>query len=152
MFSMLIRRLSNHPPHTWGPRTYRAGLKAHGRITPTCVGKAKCKQPDKAVCWDHPHIRGDHRHNPLPIASRWGSPPHTWGPHGLLVQCGNACRITPHIRGDHHHLKSGLYACIGSLPHTWGPPWHGVKTMPMMRITPTYMGTTLGTADHNQRI
>ena len=67
------------PPLAWGrgPRHGEAGDR--GRITPTRVGKSRCRGRATAPAPDHPHSRGEEGGRWSASHRRSGSPPLAWG-------------------------------------------------------------------------
>src|SRR5690554_5186812 len=88
----------------------------------------------------HPHVRGDHETVGLDPQVGFGSPPHAWGSHLMLVDFTYYLRFTPtrvgitsasakasfrsavhpHTRGDHVSVICNFATLIGSPPHAWG--------------------------------
>ncbi len=117
-------------------------------------------QPDGASV--HPHARGEHFYNGIPLVPDDGSSPRPWGTHlpGLAAyQCfrfiptpvGNtetpfpsplANTVHPHARGEHvgrRMVRPGRY---GSSPRPWGTPGPVCAPDTPPRFIPTPVGNT----------
>ena len=47
------------PPRAWGGRWPRPGYRMRARLTPTCVGRTRCRQSTCRELAAHPHVRGE---------------------------------------------------------------------------------------------
>src|SRR5271157_3010030 len=109
----------------------------------------------------HPHTRGDNHVMRHHVASRDGSPPHTWGQLLDRVDAPVKKRFTPthvgtmsssfsllsavpvhpHTRGDNRNACTCVSKRVGSPPHTWGQFHEFHEIYHLLRFTPTHVGT-----------
>ncbi len=98
----------------------------------------------------------------VPLSSRNGSSPHTWGTHAFSGSICNACRfipthvgntlspitchrlctVHPHTRGEHCSSMTMRRSRYGSSPHTWGTHPGPTQTAHIVRFIPTHVGNT----------
>src|SRR5271157_83836 len=109
----------------------------------------------------HPHTRGDNHVMRHHVASKDGSPPHTWGQLLDRVDAPVKKRFTPthvgtmsssfsllsavpvhpHTRGDNFTNSMRYITYYGSPPHTWGQFSCSFFFNAFSRFTPTHVGT-----------
>ncbi len=140
---------SGSPPRGWGMRRQRAGPARDSRFTPTRVGNAGVRRPDRFRCPVHPHAGGEclacnardgHRirFTPTRVGNAGpGSPPCRHSP------------VHPHAGGE--CSLPGMRACLrlGSPPRGWGMPTCPMVGYECWRFTPTRVGNAyhLGMTD-----
>ncbi len=76
-------------PRTWGEQPARARMTNRFRTIPTHVGRTTRVGNRTRNLADHPHARGENLRIGLPVASRRGPSPRTWGEpdRSLLAPC-----------------------------------------------------------------
>ena len=105
------------PPYTWGARGSCQSKRPRRRITPIYMGSTRSRNHSLRRVGDHPHIHGEHQLLIRQPVTGLGSPPYTWGAHGLEASSFGCLRITPiymgstsawppdfGVRKDHPHI------------------------------------------------
>ena len=141
--SMAPRRgMSGSSPHTRGAHKLDWIYSNLKGIIPAYAGSTCRKPSSRQRCGDHPRIRGEHHHHPIPSSRTRGSSPHTRGaPRGrtsiwlgariIPAYAGSTSTVPialmatadhPRIRGEHMPWGEGEKQHPGSSPHTRGAP------------------------------
>jgi len=142
------------PPLAWGRGLVGGHRVPPGRITPTRVGKSRCRGRATAPAPDHPHSRGEEHLNGGAATSPTGSPPLAWGRGPQRRGELREPRITPtrvgkrpgrprsapsppdhpHSRGEERTVGGRWSVPTGSPPLAWGRDlltWGNVSTLPI---------------------
>ena len=129
------------PPRAWGLRQRAPAPAVRFRLTPTCVGTARCRASAAPRCPAHPHVRGDCPSSRGMSSPRFGSPPRAWG---LRSGCGarsSRCRLTPTCVGTATSDRILRPSIHGSPPRAWGLLDRSPLSVKAPRLTPTCVGT-----------
>ena len=136
------RQQRGSPPRTWGRLRDAPRLPGAARFTPTYVGKTPGSEREPGLPAVHPHVRGEDSTSRYPPESNCGSPPRTWGRHGVLCVFTGALPVHPHVRGEDQTCPQRPHSICGSPPRTWGRRSESGVLHGGVRFTPTYVGKT----------
>ena len=109
-----LLRLAAHrrgsSPHARGallemtPRSFEDG------IIPACAGSTSADSAIITHSWDHPRMRGEHRHMDMTRFWWQGSSPHARGAHELDLGRAGVAGIIPACAGSTRHTACALLA------------------------------------------
>ena len=99
-FSQRLKRGLGSPPHTRGIQQLAIMNKRKLRITPAYAGNTRCRTLPLFQYQDHPRIRGEYTTKKHKTRTYAGSPPHTRGILGRLLNLLQDLRITPAYAGN----------------------------------------------------
>ena len=155
---------SGSSPHARGARRRPRFRGTRDRIIPACAGSTDFSSDWGMRCWDHPRMRGEHRHHRRPRQSRRGSSPHARGAQGsngreatnpgIIPACaGSTLKIVgfichsrdhPRMRGEHPGIQPLSWNGAGSSPHARGVPVLLDNPRRNLGIIPACAGSTNG--------
>ena len=139
-FANSIEMELGSPPHVRGKGTSVFRYFFHGRITPACAGKRRCKAASCELSWDHPRMCGEKKCCVNRSLFVWGSPPHVRGKeiyafcfsrgYGITPACAGkrnwqcstmkAEKDHPRMCGEKQWPKEQVWFITGSPPHVRG--------------------------------
>ena len=155
-------RLGSSPHARGTPRPMMTGIAWSG-IIPACAGNTCLCLVWCRGAWDHPRMRGEHRHPTLELAGFRGSSPHARGTlvfavllcliGGIIPACaGNTSwlifarpvlRYHPRMRGERMQLFGHLLVSKGSSPHARGTLFSHAIWRGICGIIPACAGNTM---------
>ena len=91
---------SGSSPHTRGPPCQVFAVHGFNGIIPAYAGSTQPLLGLPCLSRDHPRIRGVHWWTMVPGMMRWGSSPHTRGPHHINKASLLESRIIPAYAGS----------------------------------------------------
>ena len=150
------------PPHSRG-RLSVAGLHGHTRrLTPAFAGKTPAASIRRLRLGAHPRIRGEDVLSDDGVLCDEGSPPHSRGRPGSILEGAFHIRLTPafagktprrstsrglsrahpRIRGEDSPRSLMVLSRPGSPPHSRGRPFFCCPSVTLTGLTPAFAGKT----------
>ena len=126
------------------------------------MGNTQSGTPGRRLLAVHPHVCGEHPHDPYPTLTKDGSSPRVWGtrcswvsapiPIRFIPTCvGNTTSgksksprdpVHPQVCGEHNVVRILFNPAYGSSPRVWGTPRVGHVPPDRHRFIPTCVGNT----------
>jgi len=128
------------PPRAWGTWNGPSPLPTPARFTPTCVRNIPPPGGGGREAPVHPHVRGEHAGDGMPVELLIGSPPRAWGTFVRNVRAVKLRRFTPTCVGN-IPLPSCSFLLRAVHPHVRGE--HRISSrVPRLAVwfTPTCVG------------
>ena len=129
-------------PHTRGAQHILSPAHGVGRIIPAYAGSTAGYPLCRLPSWDHPRIRGEHKHFSRKLKARVGSSPHTRGALVEALLSVELSRIIPAYAGSTMGAAPWERDDPGSSPHTRGALECRTEAIDNSRIIPAYAGST----------
>ncbi|SER95507.1 hypothetical protein SAMN05443377_1221, partial [Propionibacterium cyclohexanicum] len=154
--------LVGSPPHSRG-RPLPPAFGGYGLgLTPAFAGKTSCPMMAFCAMRAHPRIRGEDQRVPDLIHDFSGSPPHSRGRPGSILEGAFHIRLTPafagktprrstsrglsrahpRIRGEDSPRSLMVLSRPGSPPHSRGRPFFCCPSVTLTGLTPAFAGKT----------